>query len=361
MSPAPTAPARVLPRATTRFLPPDGSAATAPAESRPDRSRADVRLLTVRPEGVRDGVFADLGAQLSPGDLILVNTSSTLPAALDGVLEDGRRRIVHVAHPLDDGRWVVEVRAEGNHGPETALRPGTAMTLPGGVRLTLEAPYLPAADRVRLWTAVPAPATPLAPYLRSSGRPVRYDYVPEAVPLSAYQTIFAEDGEPAAGSAEMPSAARPFTPELLARLASRGVVVAPVTLHTALASPESHEPPVPERFCVPASTAALVQHTRRQGGRVVAVGTTATRAVESATGPDGATAAAEGWTDLVLGPQRPPRVVDGLVSGLHDPEASHLLLLEAVAGADLVAAAYAHAVRSGYRWHEFGDAMLFLP
>ena len=131
----------------------------------------------------------------------------------------------------------------------------------------------------------------------------------------------------------MPSAARPFTAGLVAELVSRGVQFAPLTLHTGVASAEAHEPPYPERFAVPAATARLVNAARAGGGRVVAVGTTAVRALESAAGR--ATAwcgAAAGWTDLVVTPERGVRAVDGLLTGLHEPEASHLLMLEAVAG-----------------------------
>jgi S-adenosylmethionine:tRNA ribosyltransferase-isomerase len=159
----------------------------------------------------------------------------------------------------------------------------------------------------------------------------------------------------------MPSAGRPFTHRLLVRLMVRGVAVAPLLLHTGVSSPEKHEPPMPERFKVPEATARLVNATRAAGGRVVAVGTTVTRALETVADPSGTVAAGSGWTDLVLGPDRPARVVTGLVTGLHEAEASHLLLLEAVAGRPLVATAYDAAVAERYLWHEFGDAMLLLP
>jgi S-adenosylmethionine:tRNA ribosyltransferase-isomerase len=159
----------------------------------------------------------------------------------------------------------------------------------------------------------------------------------------------------------MASAGRPFTDEVLVALITRGIPVVPVTLHTGVSSPELHEPPYPERFAVPEVTARLVNSTRGAGRRVVAVGTTVTRALETATDDDGVTRAAAGWTDLVLGPDRPARAVTGLITGLHEPEASHLQLLEAVAGPELVAAAYDRAVAEHYLWHEFGDSMLFLP
>jgi S-adenosylmethionine:tRNA ribosyltransferase-isomerase len=188
------------------------------------------------------------------------------------------------------------------------------------------------------------------------GRPIRYGYVPRSWPLEAYQTVFAT--EP--GSAEMPSAARPFTHELVTALVSRGVLLTPITLHTGVSSQEDGEPPQPERYRVPATTAALVNHVRDSGGRVVAVGTTVTRALESAV-IDGVVQPSAGWTDLVLGPQRPAQVVTGLVTGWHEPGTSHLQLLRAVAGASLVEAAYDEASRRGFLWHEFGDSCLLLP
>jgi S-adenosylmethionine:tRNA ribosyltransferase-isomerase len=159
----------------------------------------------------------------------------------------------------------------------------------------------------------------------------------------------------------MASAGRPFSDRLLVRLMARGIPVVPLVLHTGVSSPELHEPPYPERFAVPEVTARLATSTRRAGRRVIAVGTTVTRALETATDENGVTHAAAGWTDLVLGPGRPARGVSGLITGLHAPEASHLLLLEAVAGPDLVDAAYRRATTEHYLWHEFGDSMLFLP
>jgi S-adenosylmethionine:tRNA ribosyltransferase-isomerase len=137
--------------------------------------------------------------------------------------------------------------------------------------------------------------------------------------------------------------------------------VAPVELHTGVSSQDVGEPPQPERFRVPATTARAVNMTRAWGNRVVAVGTTVTRALESAADELGVVRARAGWTDLVLGPARPARVVSGLITGWHAPGASHLQLLEAVAGAGLVDRAYAEAVRARYLWHEFGDSCLLLP
>jgi S-adenosylmethionine:tRNA ribosyltransferase-isomerase len=197
--------------------------------------------------------------------------------------------------------------------------------------------------------------------LRRHGRPIRYPYTLRDQPLAAHQTVFALPSPDGAGSAEMPSAARPFTAGLVAELVSRGVQFAPITLHTGVASTEAHETPYPERFAVAGASARLVNAARAGGGRVVAVGTTAVRALETATGPDGIVRAASGWTDLVVTPERGVRAVDGLLTGLHEPEASHLLMLEAVAGSEALTRSYAEALRELYLWHEFGDSHLILP
>jgi S-adenosylmethionine:tRNA ribosyltransferase-isomerase len=338
------------------FVIPAEAEATGPAERR-GLSRDGVRMLVARGIDVGHQVVADLPGVLAPGDLVVVNTSETLPAALDAARGDGRIQPLHVATELDDGRWVVELRRVDNSGPDLAVRPGTRLSLPGGIRLTIAAAYPdPTAATSRLWTARPAPATRSATQLAQHGRPIRYGYVAEPWPLADYQTVFATYP----GSAEMPSAGRPFTDRLVVRLVAAGVAVVPVTLHCGVSSPEAHEPPAAERFDVPDATARLVNTVREAGGRIVAIGTTVVRALESVADTSGVTRAGAGWTDLVLGPDRPARVVTGLLTGLHEPGASHLELLEAVAGTEAVRTAYAAAVDEGYLWHEFGDTTLFL-
>ncbi|WP_409331089.1 S-adenosylmethionine:tRNA ribosyltransferase-isomerase [Trujillonella humicola] len=341
---------------TAAFTLPPGSEATAPPERR-GLPRDGVRLMAVRPGGPTHHVFRDLPDLLAPGDLLVVNTSATLPARLDVRRRDGVVAPLHVSTTLDDGDWVVELRRPGNDGPDLGAEPGSTVDLPGGGVLRLLAGH-PHPDRgSRLWRALPEPPVPARTVLAAHGRPVTYGYLRAPVRLADAQNVYAT--EP--GSAENASAGRPFTDRLLVRLVARGVPVVPVVLHAGVSSPELHEPPAPERFAVPEVTARSVTATRAAGGRVVAVGTTVTRALESATGPDGVVRPATGWTDLVLGPDRPARAVTGLVTGLHAPEASHLRLLEAVAGAELVARGYAAAVAGRYLWHEYGDSMLFLP
>jgi S-adenosylmethionine:tRNA ribosyltransferase-isomerase len=346
-----------VPMPRTRFERPPGSDAQEPPEAH-GVARDCVKLMIATPRGIAHRRFADLGDHLKPGDLLVVNNSATLPAAVEGI----RRRAhikVHFSTALDDHLWVVELRPAteaAGHLPD--VEPGERIALPDGAALVALASYpRPDIAGSRLWTARLAIEGDVAAYLGRHGRPIRYGYVPRPWPLSSYQTVFGR----IPGSAEMASAARPFSTELVTSLVAAGVVIAPITLHAGVSSAEHGEPPTAEMFEVPASTARLINLVRESGGRVIAVGTTVTRAVESAAGADGSVHAAAGWTDLVLGPDRESRVVDGLITGWHDAGASHLLLLEAVAGPELVAAAYREAIATGYLWHEFGDSALLLP
>jgi S-adenosylmethionine:tRNA ribosyltransferase-isomerase len=305
-------------------------------------TRDGVRLLAASPDGVSHHRFTDLPALLRAGDVLVVNTSGTLAAA---VRIPGVPQSLHFSTRLPDGRWAVEVR--GGPPPSPELR------LPGGASVTLDEPY----TRGRLWAATVRTPLPVPEYLHRHGEPIRYPYVHRRWPLSAYQTVFAR--EP--GSAEMPSAARPFSDRVVTRLVAAGVQFAPLLLHTGVASPEAHERPYPEWYRVPPTTARLVNDARAAGGRIIAVGTTAVRALESAATPTGLVTAREGYTDLIVTPSRGVTTIDGLLTGFHEPRASHLDLLAAVAPPAVLTAAYDEAVRGGYLWHEFGDVNLLLP
>ncbi|MEU3937256.1 S-adenosylmethionine:tRNA ribosyltransferase-isomerase [Streptomyces sp. NPDC029044] len=346
---------------TLRVRVPEELSARVPVEQRsPGLERDAVRMLVSRGAEVAHHTFMELPLLLRAGDLLVVNTSATLAAAVDG-WSGHASVVVHFSTRGDDGRWAVELREPDGRGTTRARAGGPAgreVCLPGGVRLVLEEPLSGRSERL-WWARVSGPGVP--ELLREHGRPIRYAYTDRDQPLSAYQTVFALPSADGAGSAEMPSAARPFTARLVAELVSRGVQFAPVTLHTGVASAEAHEPPYPERFAVPGASARLINAAKAGGGRVVAVGTTAVRAVESAVDADGAVRARAGWTDLVVTPERGVRVVDGLLTGLHEPEASHLLMLEAVAGRVAVERGYAAALQERYLWHEFGDVHLVLP
>jgi S-adenosylmethionine:tRNA ribosyltransferase-isomerase len=335
------------------FQLPHALEAATPPEAR-GLVRDEVRLLVAqRASGrIEHAQFRDLPRFLAGGDLLVVNTSATLPAALPATREDGRELMLHVAtqapHMPGDRWWVVELR-DARH-----VRAGERVSVGAGASFELAAPY---AGGTRLWLARFDGDTSVPRHLARHGRPIRYSYVTEQWPLEHYQTAFALHP----GSAEMPSAGRPFTPALITRLVAQGVLVAPLVLHTGVSSPERHEPPYPERYAVPEATAALVNHVRARGGRVIAVGTTVVRALETATAPDGTVSASEGWTGLVITPERGLYAIDGLITGWHEPEASHLQLLEAAAGEPLLRRCYDEALTAGYLWHEFGDSHLILP
>jgi S-adenosylmethionine:tRNA ribosyltransferase-isomerase len=347
-------------RPATTFQAPPTSFADAPAERRGLR-RDEVRLLVAGPGGIQHARFADLPDHLRPGDLVVVNNSATVAGQLDGTWARGPVEapiVLHVGSLLDDLTRVVELRTAPDAARSILGAEHGDVVRVARASVTLLAPYpepgsSPTGSGNRLWRA--RVDGDLAGTLRRHGRPISYGYLAGHVPLSAYQSVFST--EP--GSVEMPSAGRPFTHEVITRLVARGVGVAPVTLHTGFSSQEAGEAPQPEWYDVPAATARLVTSTRAAGGRVVAVGTTVTRALESAV-DDGRVVARHGWTERVVTPADPPQVVDGLVTGWHDPGASHLLLVEAVAGPELTQAAYDAATAEGYLWHEFGDAALLL-
>jgi len=342
-------------------LPPDLEAGE-PPEAR-GLTRDAVRLLVsdVGADTIEHARFFDLPRWLSAGDLLVVNTSGTLNAALAATDQRGEPAELHLSTRLPGGFWSLEVRRPGDGAsrPDYAPLAGTTYALPADGRATLLAPYpLHAAIDApsRLWIAALQLPSAAVPYLEQHGVPIRYGYVRRSWPSAMYQTVFAT--EP--GSAEMPSAGRPFTPELVTRLVSRGVGIVPLVLHTGVASLESHEPPYEEYYRVPRHTAERVNTTRRSGGRVIAVGTTVVRALETVTGEDGTTVPGEGWTSLVVTGERPLRSVQGLVSGFHEPRATHLSMLAALCGRAHLGRAYAEARRLGYLWHEFGDSHLIV-
>jgi S-adenosylmethionine:tRNA ribosyltransferase-isomerase len=309
--------------------------------------------------------FRQIGQFLEAGDLLLINTSGTMNAALHATRSDGTPLELHLSTHLPADLWTVEIRAY--HGKTTqpfyALNAGETLQLEGEAQVTLHRPYLITNDnglapKSRLWLATLQMPCPLQVYLAQYGFPIRYSYVKEQWPIEYYQTVYATE----TGSAEMPSAGRAFTPELITQLVAQGIQIAPLLLHTGVASLELHEPPYEEFYRVPSETARLVNQTKASGKRVIAVGTTVIRALETVTEADGTTHAGEGWTRLIVTPERGAvRSVHGLLTGMHEPQATHLLMLEALARSEHLKKAYHEALQQGYLWHEFGDLHLLLP
>jgi S-adenosylmethionine:tRNA ribosyltransferase-isomerase len=338
----------------------DGRLATAPPEARGKR-RDDVAMLVARrgSNRISHERFFSLPAELEPGDLIVINTSATIPAALSARRPDGMPVKLHLSTRLPAGLWTVEVRTRSEAGsrPFPYRLDPEQLTLPGGGRADLLAPYLSSGRRPRLWVASLRLPLPVMDYLFRYGSPIRYGVRSRKWGIASYQTVYAT--EP--GSVEMPSAGRPFSPELITALVARGIGVVPLILHTGVSSLEAGEPPYEEYYSVPRHTASLVNSVHAAGGRVIAVGTTTVRALETTVDELGVVHPGSGWTDVVITPQLGVRAVDGLVTGWHEPEASHLGLVEAIAGRDLLDRSYRAALDHNYLWHEFGDSHLIVP
>ena len=310
--------------------------------------REDVRLLVSRraTDEITHARFTDLPTFLSDGDLLVFNDSGTLPAELTARAESGRTFALRFSTRLPSGNWIVEPR---DMQPDT----GSSVSIPAGGTVRFLRLY---ASSHRLWLADVTWPKSFVEYLLEWGRPIRYPYVTATWPLSAYQTVYSRE----LGSAEMPSAGRPFTCALIDTLRVQGVQVATLTLHTGVASPESHEPPYDEWYRASSDVASAIRDTRLRRGRVIAVGTTVVRALETASDGDGQIHPSDGWTDVVISPERGVSVVDGLLTGLHEPKSTHLAMLEALAPRDHLLGAYRAAIQERYLWHEFGDMHLIL-
>ncbi len=344
-------------------LPPELEA-SAPPETR-GITRDGVRLMVsyVLDNRIVHARFREIDQFLDAGDVLVINTSGTMPAAIHATRADGTPLELHLSTHLPNDLWVIELRLpdRATTKPFYDALPGETIRLPDGALATLRAPHrgnfeTRAPSQTRLWDSTLRLPLPLDQYLARFGFPIRYSYIKQNWSIDYYQTVYAME----VGSAEMPSAGRPFTPELITRLVARGILIVPLLLHTGVASLEKTEPPYEEFYRVPPETANAVNAARGAGKRVVAVGTTVVRALESVTDAEGTTWSNEGWTNLVVTPQRGIRAVDALLTGLHEPRATHLAMLQSLAGREHLRLAYAEALRKRYLWHEFGDSHLIL-
>ena len=321
--------------------------ARVPPEAR-GLARDDVRLLVSYRDGDRlvHTRFRQIAEFLDPGDLVVVNDSITIPAALSATRQNGEELTLHLSTRIGPDTWVVEPR-------KVAVAVGERLSLPAGGHAEIIASHY---GSTRLWRARLTLPVPWLPYLEAHGRPIAYDYVDGEWPLAMYQTVYGTNP----GSSEMPSAGRAFSGRVMEEFQRKGVRIEPITLHTGVASLEDHEPPYEEWFEVPAATADAIATARAAGGRVIAVGTTVVRALETAASATGTVVPRSGWTGLIVTPERGVGTVDGMLTGFHEPKASHLAMLEAIAGRDHLAVTYEAALTGGYLWHEFGDLHLIL-
>ena len=316
--------------------------------------------------------FANLPDFLEAGDTLVINTSGTMNAALPARYTDGTPVTVHLSTHLPADLWVVELRSSPDNEPVLDGQAGEVLALPEEASIVLQTQYMPekrhqSGANNRLWVSTLDLPVSIDEYQERHGSPIRYNYVRESWPSSYYQTVYATE----VGSAEMPSAGRAFTPELITRLVAKGVRILPLLLHTGVASLEDDEPPYEEFYRVSPETAAGINAARKSGRKVVAVGTTVVRTLETVTDRDGVTHPGEGWTDLYITPERGIRSVNAMLTGLHEPRSTHLWMLEALTGntspcslsttgREHLEIAYAEALERGYLWHEFGDLHLIL-
>jgi S-adenosylmethionine:tRNA ribosyltransferase-isomerase len=325
-------------------------------------ARDQVRLMvSYHPENrITHSEFRGLPDFLEPGDLLVVNTSATRNAALNAARSDGLLLELHLSTHLGDDSWIVELRSHSANGTQPFMngRSGESLKLPGVATVRLLRPFIAPNGELsrRLWIATVRLPCPVEEYLNRHGFPIRYGYVKKSWPLSYYQTVYATE----LGSAEMASAGRPFSNELITRLVAKGVQIAPLILHTGVSSLEIPEQPFEEFIRIPKATARLVNMTRGADNRVVAVGTTVVRALESLTDSHGTVHSGEKWTDLVIEPTRAIHSVSALLTGFHEPRSTHLSVLTALADFEHIRIAYEAALNENYLWHEFGDSHLIV-
>ncbi len=357
----------ILPAAEFEFSLPSELEAGEPPEAR-GLQRDQVRLMVSNysNDQIRHARFDDLPNFLNKGDVLVINTSRTRNSALKALRADGTALELHLSTHLTEDLWTVELRSiqpDGKSKHFEGTQMGEVLRLPGEVTAILQGPYSSDCNpglqqpSQTLWSAALSLPPAVDDYLARFGFPIRYNYVKEKWPLSFYQTVYATES----GSAEMPSAGRPFTPELLNRLESNGIHVAPLILHTGISNLETHEPPYKEFYQVPPKTAHLVNNAHASGRHVIAVGTTVVRALETVSEEDGKVHTGEGWTCKVITPPYKLRSANGLLTGMHEPHATHLAILQSLAGLAHTKLAYNEALSHGYLWHEFGDLHLIMP
>ena len=346
----------------TFVLPPELSAKE-PPERRGIR-RDQVRLLVIdRASGkIEHSRFDKIDNYLRKNDLLVFNSSRTLPASMRGCdcsRKHGPCMEVRLAERLPDDSWLALLLCEQGDPFGCGLRPDMQIQFAEGLNATV----LERDARIpRLWKLrFSISGTELVDLIYRLGKPIRYEYVSAPWDLDYYQTVYAT--EP--GSAEMPSAGRAFTWKLLLDLKRRGIDSAYIVLHTGLSSYmddelDAQHPASEEEYFISATTAEKINRTRANGGRVIAVGTTVVRALESVADANGRVEEKQGYTQLKIDDQHRLKAVDGLLTGLHEPEASHLDLLSAFLPPEKIRAAYEEAIARKYLWHEFGDLNLIL-
>lgn len=321
----------------------------------PDRSGSRLLLLDRKTGETEHHIFRDIVDYLNPGDCLAVNNTKVIPARLIGSrAETGAKIEVLLLKRGEDDVWETLVK------PGKKAKPGTKILFGGGlltgevleviedgnrkIRFQYEGIFEEILDQLG--------QMPLPPYITH-----------QLKDKNRYQTVYAKHD----GSAAAPTAGLHFTPELLRKIEEKGVLIAHVTLHVGLGTfrPVKVENILEhhmhsEFYMVEEEQARLINETKKQGGRVIAVGTTSCRTLESAAGEDGILKAGSGWTDIFIYPGYEFRLTDGLITNFHLPESTLMMLVSALAGRDRIMNAYAEAVKERYRFFSFGDAMFVI-
>ncbi|MFK7936460.1 MAG: S-adenosylmethionine:tRNA ribosyltransferase-isomerase [Saprospiraceae bacterium] len=322
-------------------------------------SRDDVRLLVTSDNGVEEHTyFRNFTDYLKAGDVLVVNTSATQLAAFPIVLPNGKKGRIHFSTQMNNTEWLAEIRViKGNKTVRwQAGEVNMVFELAAGLTIQLKSNFYESRTMLNLWRVEIKTVRDFQSYRNEYGQPIRYENLDKPYPLDYFQTFFSFH----AGSSEMPSAGRGFTPELIDKLLQKGVVFAPILLHTGVSSLEENESPYPEYFEVNPITAAILNHAKSNDNRIISVGTTAIRAVESATNEVGKVISQKGHTNLYIKSDYQMKTVNSLLTGFHEPKASHLHMLQALAGVRHIARAYTAAIDHAYYWHQFGDLHLIL-
>lgn len=327
-----------------------------PTEERKLR-RDEVRLLvTDKACQTEHTTFNHLPSFLNSGDVLVVNTSATIASALPVLLPGGQEGRLHISTKLTDEKRLIEVReVRGNKTIRWKQgAAGMVLQLAPDATVTLKQKFYNNNQWLHLWIADFKTDQSLKTWQAANAKPIQYEKLDRQYPLSYYQTFFSFHP----GSAEMPSAGRGFTPELVEMLLKKGVVLAPVLLHTGVSSLEENETPYPEYMEINPVSAAIINAAKSQARRVIAVGTTCVRAVETAVNNEGLVMPYRGNTELFINRGYSMKIVDGLLTGFHEPKASHLNILQSIGGFEQIDIAYQQAIKAGYYWHQFGDLHL---
>ncbi len=323
-------------------------------------SRDGVRLLVTTGSGhVEHTAFSDVDKYLQNGDVLVVNTSATRASAIPITLPYNRKGMAHFSTRVNKHEWLVEIREIMGDKTVRWKEGGEELEfhLPDRAKIMLKRKFYEERELLHLWIAEFNTGQEHEAYLAEHAQPIKYDKLNEPYPLDFYQTFFSFQP----GSSELPSAGRGFTQNLVKRLLKKGVDFAPILLHTGVSSLEESEPPYPEYMEISPASAAIINNASEEGRKVIATGTTAVRAVESAVNEAGEVLPYAGNTNLFIEDSYRMRVINSLLTGFHEPGASHLNMLQSLAGFDHIERAYYSAIENNYFWHQFGDLHLILP